>query len=146
MKFVKKLYVTIIAAALLLTIGSVTALANNSSDTSFSFTYPPNGSTTAYTAARAKVDNSSAYMKLQYLSRSDAFYYASVVKSNYSNFSKTWTYTFNSSNLNQGRYLSNYAYEDLGVNVLVRIKGQRGGNISPSAGFTASGVWSPDSY
>jgi hypothetical protein len=116
-------------------------LANNSSDTSYVFNFPLGVSTT-YTDARAKVDNSSAYMKLQKLVGStSASYTASVVREDGSNFSKTWYYTFNSSHINQGRYLLNYAYEDDG-NVKVRIKATRGAYKND---FSASGVWSPDS-
>ena len=37
---------------------------------------------------------------------------ASVVRENYTQYSRTWYYTFDKSHINQGRYLSYYAYED----------------------------------
>lgn len=138
----RRLYVAVLAVVIVLSVGSLSALANNYTDTDFSFGFPPNSTTNQYTAARAKTDASSAYMKLQSLSGSDSnpSYTASVVRYNYTNFSRTWYYSFNRSNINQGRYLSNYAFEDDGK-VDVRIKA-RAGSVH---GFGAYGVWSPDS-
>lgn len=138
----KKYYSVVFVVAMLMSFISVSALANNSSDTSFVFNFPI-GTNVTYTDARAKVDNSSAYMKLQRLvGGTSPSYTASVVRENYSNFSKVWYYTFNKNNINLGRYLSNYAYEDDGINVKVRIKAVRGADKND---FYASGVWSPDS-
>ncbi|WP_077615493.1 hypothetical protein [Caenibacillus caldisaponilyticus] len=142
MKFGKKVYLFVLAIAVLLSIGTITAFANNYSDTNFSFTFAPQSSAPVYTQARAKTDHSSSYMKLKSLSRSDGAYYASVVRKDHTNFSKTWTYRFDRTDLNVGRYLLNYAYEDDGE-TFVRIKATRA--VSPNIGFTASGVWSPDS-
>ncbi|MEK5390619.1 hypothetical protein NSQ59_09670 [Margalitia sp. FSL K6-0131] len=96
-----------------------------------------------YTDPRPKYDSTSAWMKLKDLSgfATNPSYTASVVKENYSNFSKTWYYTFSKSNINQGVYLSNHAYEDNGYGVKVRIKAVGDGNNS----FYGSGDWSPDS-
>lgn len=70
-------------------------------------------------------------------------YTASVVNQYGGNFSKEWYYTFNKSNLNQGVWMYNYAFEDNpGANyVYVKIKATRG----DQNGFYADGVWSPDS-
>ncbi|TGA96897.1 hypothetical protein E4665_13625 [Sporolactobacillus shoreae] len=137
----RKLYVTVLAVVVILSVSSLTAFASNYTDTSFSYGFGP-GSTTQYTGDRLKTNNTSAYMKLESISGSDPnpSYTASVVKSSYSNFSKTWYYTFNRANINQGRYLSNYAFEDAGE-VYVRIKG----TANSVHGFGAYGVWSPDS-
>ncbi|WP_376847072.1 hypothetical protein [Camelliibacillus cellulosilyticus] len=126
---------------MLLSIFSVTAFAKNASDTSFEFVFKPFLSPTLYTSARAKEDNSSAYMKVK--SMPAYAINASVVRSDYSEFSKTWVYRFDSSDVNKGRYLANYAYEDDGYHVKVRIKAIKA--VSPAAGFVVSGVWSPDS-
>lgn len=138
----KKLYSAVLAGAMTLSIGSMTSFASNYSDTAFTFNFDI-GTNVAYTLARAKDDNTSAYMKLQKLQGgTNPTYTASVVKENYTNFSKTWYYSFSSANINQGRYLSNYAYEDDGAGVKVRIKATRGADPN---GFYGSGLWSPDS-
>lgn len=140
-----KLYAGIFSGALLLSIGSATAFANNSSNTSFEWDFQY-GTNTDYTPSRAKVDNTSAWVDVQSIGPDTSHAVtASVVNgSNYSNFSKTWYYKLDSSSLNRGIYLSNYAYEDKGVNVPVRIKATRVGSLN--AEYYFSGVWSPDSY
>lgn len=144
MNFKTKLYGTVLTAAMLLSIGSVTAFASNTSDSSFEFDFP-SGTNTSYTSARSKYDNTSAYMKLKSMagSGSNLSYYATVVRSNHSDFSPPRTYVFDSSDINKGRYLANYAYENDGYGVQVRIEGKR--RVSTAVDYYASGVWSPDS-
>lgn len=136
----KKFYSIVLFAALLMAFGSMTAFANNSSDTTFSFEFPF-GKNTVYTAARSKTDASSSYMKLTTMSNKSYSYNATVVNSNYANFSKVWTNRFTSTDINRGRYLSNYAKENGARSV--RIKGTRVG--STNIEYWMSGVWSPDS-
>lgn len=66
MTFQKKLYSAVLAGALTLSIGSMTSFASNYYDTAFTFNFDI-GTNVAYTSARAKDDNTSAYMKLQKL-------------------------------------------------------------------------------
>lgn len=123
MKLKKKLYTIVLSAALLLSIGSVgavTAFAHDYGDSTYDFGFSPSTST-QYTPTRLKEDNTSSYMKLKEIGGYDSYpsYTASVVDGDKTNFSKTWYYTFNSSDLNQGRYLLNRAYEDQGGRMFV---------------------------
>ena len=136
----KRYYSIVLFAALLMAFGSFTAFANNSGDTTYSFEFPF-GKNTVYTAARSKTDASSSYMKLTSMSNKSYSYNATVVNSNYSNFSRVWTYKFTSADINRGRYLSNYAKEDGASSV--RIKGSRIGSTNTE--YWMSGLWSPDS-
>ncbi|GAA0608487.1 hypothetical protein GCM10009001_27290 [Virgibacillus siamensis] len=142
MKIAKKLYIVVLSAAMVLSVGSLTVYANNYTDTAFDFTFPPQSYNSQYTNARTKTDSTSSYMKLRNLSQSNVAFYAEVVHFDYSSFSKTWVYKFDSGDLHRGRYLLNYAFEDYG-HTRVRIEADRA--VSPNLGFTADGVWSPDS-
>lgn len=116
----------------------VNTLSNNA-DTAFHFTFTPSivGSS-AYTGVRHKENATSAYMKANSRSKNQQFT-ASVVKSNNGNFSKTWFVDI--ATINAEYFIPNYAYEDQGYGVNVKIKGQTGDLF----GFDVSGVWSPDS-
>jgi hypothetical protein len=139
-------YFSVLALILFLIFGAtqVFAAGGNYSDTPFKFEFDTLV-TTQYTDTRPKYNNTSAYMKLTYLSNSSMSYTARVVDKDGNNFSKVWTYRFSSSNLNQGVYLLNYAWEDRGgdsdVGVPVKIRADRAGHTP----FVAKGVWSPDS-
>lgn len=77
-------------------------------------------------------------MKVSSRSKNQRFT-ASVVKSNNGNFSKTWCVDIVT--INTEYFIPNYAYEDQGYGVNVKIKGETGDLF----GFDVSGVWSPDS-
>ncbi|EOR25924.1 hypothetical protein A499_03403 [Niallia nealsonii AAU1] len=144
MSIKKKIYGLVLSGAVVLSIGSFTAFAadGNYRDEAYSYGFPI-GTTTDYTDARTKINDTSSYMKLQKLTGATSpSYTASVVDFNGNNFSKVWYVTFNKSSLNQGRYIKNFAWEDNKKEVQVRIKAVRGADKN---GFSASGVWSPDS-
>ncbi|TCP29944.1 hypothetical protein EV207_10738 [Scopulibacillus darangshiensis] len=141
----KKVYTVVLTAAMVLSIGFSTAIptfANNYHDTDYVFNFPM-GTNVAYTGIRSKSDDSSAYMKLKEIGPRtyNPAYTASVVNLYGKNFSRTWYYVFDSSDINRGRYLSNYAWEDNHRVVSVQIKAVR----RAAHGYYASGVWSPDS-
>lgn len=146
MKMKRKFYAIVLSAAMLLIIGSVGAAnvfasGGNYHNSKFSFGFPPRTTTTQYTAYRPKDNNTSAWMKATSWtsSISSPSYTASVVKVNKSNFSRTWYVTFTKGS--PVHYIKNYAYEDYGYGINVRIKGV----ASSIHGWAVSGVWSPDS-
>lgn len=144
MSIKKKIYGLVLSGAVVLSIGSFTAFAaeGNYGDTTYSYGFPI-GTTTDYTDSRTKINDTSSYMKLKKLTGATSpSYIASVVDFNGNNFSKVWYVTFNKSSLNQGRYIKNHAWEDNKKETAVRIKAVRGADKN---GFSASGVWSPDS-
>lgn len=112
-------------------------LASNHTDTAWNFNFTVFDKV-EYTTARAKQDDTSAYMILTSRSKAQRFT-ASVVDSSYKNFTKTWYQDI--VNVNQDYFVPNYAYEDRGYDVKVRIKATTG----DFTGFDANGLWSPDS-
>lgn len=143
----KKVYSFVLTGAALLSLSSISVFgASNHGDTKYNFNFPT-GTSIQYTEAREKYNETAAYMKLKTLGgpATNPSYTASVVKKDNSNFSKVWYVTFGKSNINQGRYLKNYAKEDNKnkTYVDVKIKAKRdAGNLND---FYGSGVWSPDS-
>lgn len=111
--------------------GAHNAFANNHGDTNFFFSFGADKN--VYTDSRPKYDNSSAYIKPTTVLGGSAIS-ANVVLKNRTSIGPT-----KAAYVNQGTYLTNYAYETYGYRVQVRIKG------SGAGAQAASGVWSPDS-
>ena len=141
LKRMKKLSAVLLAATISLgTIGgAVPVLANNYTDTSFSFTY---GNSMKYTSARTKMDTSKLYMKCNSVSKSGASYTAHAIGTNSSssigtNCSRGYTYNFGAGTT---YYMTSWVKEN-GYS-MARI----GASPNYSYGFSARGVWSPDNY
>ena len=139
LKRMKKLSAMLLAATISLgTIGgAVPVLANNCTDTSFTFTY---GVSMKYTAARAKMDTSKLYMKCNSVSKSGASYTAHAIGTNSSSSigsdcSRGYIYNFGAGTT---YYMTSWVKEE-GYS-MARI----GASPNYSYGFTANGVWSPD--
>ncbi len=109
---------------------------SNHADTKFNFSFSF-FNRTQYTNARPKYNATSAYIQMKKRSKKVSFS-ASVVDSNYKGLSKTWYYKIGT--IDKGVYVANYAYEDRGYGVNIRIKATTDG-----AAFSTSGNWSPDS-
>ncbi|HDX9578514.1 TPA: hypothetical protein ROX88_002051 [Bacillus pseudomycoides] len=139
----KALGVALVTGALVGGIGN-TASAANTTDKPYYFYFTADYQE-QYTEARTKYDYTSAYMKLNTIGDGDATYEAEVVDSNGRSFSKRWTYWFNEYTAGKGTYLQNYAGEDRGTPVNVKIKGVRQYQPADASKWGAEGVWSPDS-
>ena len=138
MNKIKKVLGSVLLSAMMIsTMGSVTAFANNSTDTSYNFTFE---NAQRYTDARAKQDTSKLYMKCNSIT-SNTSYTAHAVgctsatstkvdcsRGNSYTFATAGTYYYMTSWVKENGY--NYA----------RIA------CNPNYGykFTASGKWSPD--
>lgn len=140
-KRIKKLSAVILTGTIVLgTIGMTSpVLANNHTDTSFSFTY---ANSMRYTSARTKQDTSSVYMKCNSISVSNASYTAHAIGTNTTSVigedcSQGHTYNFTAGTIS---YMRNWVYE-YGF-TYARI----GASPNYSYNFTATGVWSPDNY
>ncbi|WP_017414624.1 hypothetical protein [Clostridium tunisiense] len=116
--------------------------AGNVGDTDYIFTFPANTIGYNYTDIREKKDYTSSYMKLMSIYDGSPRYVAKVVDSARYPFSKSWYYYF-SDNLYEDVFLTNYAAEDRGTPVNIRIEA-KSDPVFYNA-WKASGVWSPDS-
>lgn len=121
--------------------------AGNTGDTEFYFTFPSDTTVTTFakTEERSKQDYTSAYMKMTSLTDGANGYKAEVMDEYLNPFIKRFGYVyFNDNNEDIGQYIPNYAAEERGIPVKVRIKAI----CIPSSvygGWGAAGVWSPDS-
>lgn len=141
LKRMKKLSAMLLAATITLgTIGGTTSvLANNYTDSDFTFPY---GTTMQYTTARLKTDDSKMYMKCNSVSVNNASYTAHAIGTNSTSVigtdcSKGYTYKFGAGT---SYYMTNW------VNENGYTYGRIGAAPNYSYGFTAKGVWSPDNY
>lgn len=138
-KRMKKMAAILLAATICMgTMSGITpVLANNCTDTSFSFTF---ANSMKYTSARAKNDTSKIYMKCNSVSKSGATYTAHAIGTNSTSTtgadcSGGYTYNFGAGTT---RYMTNWVNEN--GYTYARI----GASPNYSYSFTAKGVWSPD--
>lgn len=131
-KKVKKTAMLFIMVVIMLGIFITPAMANNSSDTSFTFTFSNSG--TYHTGIRKKTDDSSMYMYCQSTSVAGASYTAYAYSNEGSCASNYYRFTAGTAH-----YIGNYAYEN-GF-AYAGIAAYR----NTTYAFTAKGLWSPDS-
>ncbi|WP_346887719.1 hypothetical protein [Clostridium sp. UBA1056] len=143
----KKFLLTLaLVAGLGITGFATTADAGNIKDEPYKFYISSSGSI-AHTDIRPKYDDTSAYIRHDYLERtaySNNAYKVAVVDSNGNYFSKTWwtPYFYCFSYPPTEAWIPNHAYEDKGYGVQVRLRAEGEGG---SGIWSATGVWSPDS-
>lgn len=123
------------------------SFAGNIKDTNFYFSFSPVNSYITYTESRTKYDKTSAYMKLESINDGVNGYGAEVVDGNNRYFNKRFPLVyFTEYTINEGQYIKNYAGEERGTPVNVKIKAKGGAKPgSPNATWRANGKWSPDS-
>lgn len=140
MRKIKKILGTILLSAMVFSVaGNASVFASNYQDTSFGFNFD---NSQLYTAARAKTDYTSMYMKCNSITKNTS-YTAHAVGAN-SRTATTWidcsrgnTYTFKSAG--ETHFMLNwvkengYPYAKIAANPDYGYK------------FSASGLWSPDS-
>lgn len=125
---------------------ATTAYAGNISDTSYQFYISTSGSV-AHTTARPKYDATSAYMKFGWIQDGAGAYRVKVVDSNGYDFTKFWWSQYFNDYTPTGTqaWISNYAYEDRGYGVNVKLKAEGQGGAVSGGIWSTGGVWSPDS-
>lgn len=137
----KKILVSLaLVAGLGITGFTSTANAGNISDSEYKYNFTTSGNT-AYTNARSKYDSTSSYMRLCEMENGPGSFKVKVVKANTSDFSRYW-WSDSFTNVGQQQYISNYAYEDVGYGVPVRMKAEGHGG---STTCICKVKWSPDS-
>lgn len=143
----KKIFVSLGLALALGVTGFVsTAYAGNISDSPYKFYFSMKGSV-AHTEARPKYDDTSAYMRLDGIQNGCGGFKVKVVNGGGGDFSRVWwSRPFNEYTPNgTEEWIKNYAYEDSGYGVQVKLKGEGGGGFVGSGIWHTTGVWSPDS-
>ncbi len=122
------------------------AEAGDISDRPFKFYFSMKGSV-AHTERRAKYDSTSAYMRFGWIQDGAGGYHVKVVDENSNDFSKTWwSRSFNEYVPNgTEEWIPNYAYEDRGYGVKVKLRGEGHGGAVSSGIWSTGGDWSPDS-
>lgn len=124
---------------------ATTAFAGDIVDKGFTFYISTSGSV-AHTERRAKYDATSAYMRFDWIQDGAGGYRVKVVDRDGNDFSKFWWYdNFNEYTVGKETWLKNYAYEDRGRGVEVKIKAEGQGGAVSGGIWSTGGVWSPDS-
>lgn len=123
---------------------ATTAYAGNTEDKLYTFNFSSSGSVAYTQGSREKQDATSAYMQFINMSSSGGRYRAKVVDSNGNDFSRIiWSrYFYESTPSATATFIGNYAYEDRGYGVLVKLKAEGDGGTGI---WTTNGWWSPDS-
>lgn len=115
--------------------GSTVALANNHSDSGWSFTLPRSQGN-CYTGARLKTDKTSAYLKCNSVGKGGVRGWLQMANGQECGAPKRTVYR------GQSTKITNYAYEQHGrSNVRMAIES----SYTNPVRISASGVWSPDS-
>ncbi|WP_346887717.1 hypothetical protein [Clostridium sp. UBA1056] len=140
----KKFLLTLaLVAGLGITGFATTADAGNIKDEPYKFNIHSGGSLT-YTDARPKYDDTSAYIRFDWLQNGGGGYHVKVVDARGNDFSKSWwsSYITVLTKPGEEQWIRNYAYEDRGYGVLVKLEAEGHGGTGI---WSSTGVWSPDS-
>ncbi|MGE8057063.1 hypothetical protein ACQKOD_24780 [Bacillus mycoides] len=121
------------------------AFAANTGDTGFYFKFSGYNGSTVSTEVRNKQNSTSSYMKLGSINDGVYGYSAEVVDSSGNHFSKRYSQFFGEYEVGKGVYIANYAAEDRGLPVGVRIKAVGREKPADYRSWAAEGKWSPDS-
>ncbi|KYC92938.1 hypothetical protein MXL46_16100 [Heyndrickxia sporothermodurans] len=108
--------------------------AGNVGDTSFTFVFGES----EHTASREKLDSTSAYIRASSIG-GGSYITSWVALNNGTDISRGNHYQVPK---NKDVFMKNWAYEEYGKHVLIRLEGRK---IAGTSTFAASGVWSPDS-
>lgn len=140
-----------IALSLFLIIGlTITGFATNTKaantgDTLYFFKFKSRAASESYTPARPKYNATSAYMKVKSITHGGSGATVSVVDLNQNQFNRTWYVTYGDNDDGKEFWIPNWAYEQYGSGVQVRLRAQVGYVYLPQDEWGSEVWWSPDS-